>query len=343
MRGCWTVLCVAPISLIGGCLVGGGWFNDRAVSYQRRPVEVVRKQLAALRTHLLAYKQAHGRYPTNDEGPVVLDTFQARFPIRVRRDPGTPGDLFWTYLTGVGLWRGCSEAVRSFARQHGRVPASAEELLSCGPVREVLPPDADETASVELDVAVADGGSVLLIDDAGVLSPCMLHYVYENRTGLDAGQFDGSPANGDWRRRYSVRVDDGVYVSSIDGRYWSRRLDDALFERWAPVVLGLVMVGVAIGVAISSAKRSTGAGAGAVAGVAVAAAVGVAAGLPALSCYVVSGPFDHRNPDNVQEQRELLEKFHARGAIGDATYERLVSAMDKGPLPAEEEAPGDPE
>jgi hypothetical protein len=65
--------------------------------------------------------------------------------------------------------------------------------------------------------------------------------------------------------------------------------------------------------------------------VALLASGGAGVGAHTLSratCYVMSPLFRRRDPAMVVRQKELLQRFHAAGVIGDATYRKSLSALE---------------
>ena len=46
------------------------------------------------------------------------------------------------------------------------------------------------------------------------------------------------------------------------------------------------------------------------------------------TCYIMSPLFHRRTPEMVQEQRELLTRYHDRGVINDGTYRKSLDALE---------------
>ena len=76
----------------GAYLIAGYGQDDRGQWWLRSHLTIIRDQLDGLRNHLRRHKEAHGRYPTNDDGLAVLDNFEARFTVYFYRDPAEPLD-----------------------------------------------------------------------------------------------------------------------------------------------------------------------------------------------------------------------------------------------------------
>ena len=92
MRKVVFVVLIVALGGIGAWLVAGYGRDDRGQWWLRSHLEIVQDQLADLKDHLQAYREAHGRYPTNDEGLATLDNFESRFKAYLRRHPDDSPD-----------------------------------------------------------------------------------------------------------------------------------------------------------------------------------------------------------------------------------------------------------
>ena len=341
MRKVVFVVLIVALGGIGAWLVAGYGRDDRGQWWLRSHLEIVQDQLADLKDHLQAYRAAHGRYPTNDEGLAALDNFESRFKAYLRRHPDDSPDepAVFDGARQRDFWQASKSVVQEARRRHGRAPRAAGELFGT-PGDDLLGGGAAQLQTVQ--VAVTKRDNVLLLSPAGVLSPWQLPYVYENRSGHDAAAFADSPAERDEKGRFSVRVDEGVHVSSVGGEHCAKRLD-ALRRadmRTRLIGGGLILLAVVLVALLFRAK------AGIMGLVALLASGGAGVGAHALghaTCYVMSPMFRRRDPKMVVRQKELLQRFHAAGAIGDATYRKSLSAIEPR-RPAEGgTAPGEPE
>lgn len=323
----WLLTVACPLALIGGCLLTGPGHDDRSVAWMGWHLEVVQKQLAGLADELHRYHKAHGRYPTNDEGLGVLD-FDWRFALEFHaRDPEpgylrVPGDRFWDHYDPK--------------RQKKRLESFAAILSLTQPERfkadfspwQFHP---DDGPLCEVSIACSEEGNTYLADGDVIFSPWQLPYGYENRRGLDASLFDGSPVD-DGDDRYALKVDEGIYVYSVAGQLWADEYDSDYFHyhKWPWVGGAMILIALVLGF---FAWRK-------IAGRLLAALVlgGMALlgffGQPIswTTCYIMAELFYRRDEQAVARQRELLEDFRDRGVITPATWARAISAIDRGPI-----------
>ena len=163
-------------------------------------------------------------------------------------------------------------------------------------------------------------------------------YVYENRNGSPKGAFDASPARKDKesRRRYSRKVDDGIYVSSLglrqdSGRVFGRAWLDALLWFGGGVI---VFLAVAYIVARNrkSGDRVRGINAMIMVGVAVLLAllVGLSGG-GRLTTYteVLPTELGGRRSDLLEEYLGLMGRFAEAGVIQPETYRQLEERLQE--------------
>jgi len=301
----------------------------------------MRSQLGELGRLLREYKDVHGRYPTNDEGLAVLDNFGARFELTFYHDPDNPPDRL---RYRVPYWLHHSEhMIDGYRGEYGRAPQSVEDLKQSWAWQALNQHDEynrdRRLEPVPMEVAFGGGGSLFFFSPAGVLSPWLVPYVYENRRGMDRGAFRSSRVERDKKGRYSIQVDEGVYVYSIGGQLHAERKDRA---RWAPHAYrlagcGLVLISaVLVVVLIRRSKKLA-----LVGGVAMLVSAGamVTREMKAydMTCYLPStpAPFSYRDSRVVARQRKLLDSFHKRGVIGDETYAKALSALERGPMTGE--------
>jgi hypothetical protein len=320
------IVLIVPLGGIGAWLVAGDDRDDLAQGWLRSHHEIIQDQLADQKDHLQAYRKAHGRYPTNDEGLAALDNFESRFKAYLRRDQDdSPDEL--AVFDGVprrGFWQGIKSVVQDARRALGRAPGSASELFGT-PADDLLGGGAAQLQTVQ--VAVTKRDNIFLVSPAGVFSPWQLPYVYENHRGC-AAAFADSPAERDEKGRFSVRVDEDIYVSSIGGEHYAGEID-ALRRadlRTRLIGGGLILVAVVLVALLFRAKAR----AGIVGVVALLASGGAGVAYNSLSitsCYIMSPLFRRRDPAMVVRQKELLQRFHAAGAINDATYRKSLSAL----------------
>jgi hypothetical protein len=141
------------------------------------------------------------------------------------------------------------------------------------------------------------------------------------------------PANRDGGGRFSVRVDEGIYLWSAGGEALARSMD---FRRWVWVawlggILGLLAA--AIAVAAREARRSPRRIRSVLASLAVlglGSVMGVLAN-PAthVTCYAPMPLFSEGHQRLVARQCELLEKYRAAGVITQETYGKALYALSR--------------
>lgn len=336
---------IALLCLVGGLLLLWPYEDDRSLWWRRSHLEIVDGQLQGLKHQLRDYKSTHGNYPTNDEGLAVLDNFESRFTISYYRRlnelrryessgfRGDGQDRFW--------WRSTTKALEEFRREHGRPPRNQEEFcqtrLGLG-FYDARPSSETEQQPTRVEIAIDRANNIFLLDRAGVLSPWLLPYNYENRTGRDADAFRHSLADEDqWG--YSVRVDEDVYVSSSGGYLYAGQVRRIWWRRNGPRMFGVLLIVIGVAVAVCGAVR----------GREGRPLLAISAVIPGfllggflhvsnrMTCYVMQEIFSRRSPEMVSLQMELLEKYRENGVINQETYGRAVSAVRREtPQPVDE-------
>ncbi|MBM4037893.1 MAG: hypothetical protein FJ290_05205 [Planctomycetes bacterium] len=320
----------------GAYFAGGHGESKMGIFWWDTHLEVIQGQLAGLRVHLQDFRQAHGRYPTNDEGLAALDNFVSRgkceLPSRwgEPRLPDLSDDLF--------TWRNAKLAVQLHREHYGRPPATAQEF------REffrhqfgVKMPEDNAAQTVEIELAIGKDDSLFILSPAGVLSPWLVPYVYENRNGLAPTLFADSPANADRGERYSLRVDEGIYVHSVGGLLCAQVRDRHWWEYHGPQFVGYALLAAALALVVTLVWRSKRVPKATVFTVAVSATIGSLAGGFYAMCYAMRSLFSRRSPELISQQRDLLAKYHSRCVINEASYQKAMTAIDilsprEGPL-----------
>jgi hypothetical protein len=155
-----------------------------------------------------------------------------------------------------------------------------------------------------------------------------LAFIYENRTGMNADKFRGSPANDDSGEHYSINIDKLVFVSSVDGKAIYRRMSPEL--PWMFLCFGSGLLFLLITIALKlrmnkSANKSERVWPQTILLMLFTAIVGWQ-GQP--TCYI-SSPLNKSGKYFVPEQIQLLEKYRRNGIINDATYDKLQKTTDR--------------
>jgi hypothetical protein len=333
MRTKMYIVLIILFGIIGGFLAAGYGTDDRGVWWVRSHVEIIEDQLEGLKNHLYEYKNTHGQYPTNDEGLVALDNFDARFKVTFYRDPTEPANKMRGFYGGYShfWWQNSKWEIQEFRREHNRAPQSAEEFLNTRLGLDLDHPDKEDLKAIEIELAIGKDNDIFLLCPAGVLSPWLVPYVYENRNGHKKAIFADSPANQDRKERYSIRVDDGVYICSTGGQLYAKELDVMWWAYNWPRFLGLAFILAAVillVLMICSSKKSMALGILAMVG---STGVGVVLhGAGYATCYIMVPLFYDRDPKMVAQQKQLLNKYHSNGVISDTTYEQALSALEHG-------------
>ena len=126
-------------------------------------------------------------------------------------------------------------------------------------------------------------------------------------------------------------MDDGIFVYSVGARGIAHECDWAWWERYWPSLAGgaflLATLGVLVWLLRQGWRR-------ALLGLLLLIVSGGAGAFPwceGLACYLMYPIFSHRTPEMVSQERESLEKHHARGVIGDQAYQKAKAALERDP------------
>lgn len=333
-KSTWLIILACLLVATGGYLLAGRRTDDTGLRWKGAHLAFIQEQLNALADELRRYHEIHGRYPTNDEGLGALE-FDARFS--VPSDLGSNGEesglfsreLAWQIVAEGAL----SNRLAEYRTSHHHPPRNAAEFtemwgLGGGKIAEPVDPSAPV-----VDLAISRDDHLFLLREGMVLSPWYLPYGYENRRGMDASLFAGSPAD-DGDGRYVLKVDEGIYVYSVGGQLWADEYDYASFHyhKWFWIGGGMFLVALVLVLVATRSARRIGEALLMMGGFAI---LGLGAGkLFQATCYAMAGLFHRRDEQAVARQRELLTQFRDRGVITPDTYARAMTAIDKGPVHA---------
>lgn len=324
------IIAIVALAALGGLLVSGCGADDRSVWWYQQHLETVQQQLNAIKTQLLKYKTDHGHYPTDDEGLAALDGFRPHFPaILVRQG------LSDYYIWSPRMYADIKQRLVAYKNQKGRFPGNAEELLDATRLNaksKIAEDDrlfTSETTHAEL--TIGPEGDLFFTGPAGVLTFWKTPYVYENRQGLAASLFDSSPASANADSRYCTQVDDGVFVYSTGARDYASKRDTEWWVYNGPRLFGGGLLVAALTLLVLLIRVSWKAGiVGAIALVLSGGYTWYVGGRSYTTCYIMSPTFSQRTPEMVSQQRELLDKYHARGILGDEAYKKAMAALEDG-------------
>jgi hypothetical protein len=227
--------------------------------------------------------------------------------------------------------------LRAWHEAHGRWPTNDEGLsvVADAGVR-VFPPfeDRREEAQAMLTRLDAFFDPVLMRSDAGPMSPKFVPYLYENRRDAPPGTFAGSPVDGDAERAWSLAVDDGVYVLSVELKQ-SLEKRAAEDRRYLLVVLATLGPTILFGVLFALSKPPAARRRGAVvlqraggALVFLAALIPFSFHTTSSACYAPNRFIGRRRAPLAEECRRILTGYRDRGAIRPETYQRLVDVLE---------------
>jgi hypothetical protein len=335
-KAAWIIV-VVMLGALGGYLAVGSVDNSMGRSCYQDYLTIMDQQLASLKVHLRKFKESRGRYPSTDEGLGVLNNYAARMKITMFRHPAAvrTDDLYGFHTTGSpmgwpGFWEFAGEKVSYFHSEHGHVPRTLAEMRqawgSWDMTLHAKAPGDCRAETVERELAIGHDDTVLLIGPAGVLSPWQMPYVYENRRGASKAAFTDSPVERYFAGRYSVKVDDGIYLWSVGAQQYA----DEYHTLWLEAVITRCIAGVLILTAVVLIWRKIRGRArtAAVAGLIVSTLAGAASTrIQYATCYMISAMFSHRDPAMVSRRVELLDKYRAAGAISDETYDKSLESM----------------
>ncbi len=341
------LIAIVFTAALGAFLAAGYGEDDRGRWWVRKHLEVIQDQLAGLKKQLQSYKASHGHYPTNDEGLAALDNYEARFVVTFYDDTDGPVEWRRGFYRGnfSGYWWKVSRrSIGEYRQQHGHVPRNAKEFRFTRVGMLLEPPRCQGFTAVPMEIAIGADDNIFLMSPAGVLSPWLTPYGYENRNGIEPSKFNDSPANSDSQGRYSVVVDDGVFLYSTGGQVYAEQLHKMWWEDNWPRFFGGALLLVAVSLVVITIRSSKMAAITGVAALLVSGgAGGLMGGFSHTTCYIMMPLFHRRDAEMVVRQKHLLDKYHLNGVIGDKTYQRAISAIERGPSTRPADAPGEEE
>jgi len=304
------------LGLTGGGMVFGFDSDDTGRQHYSRHLKVVQDQLAELADRLRSYKARHGRYPTNDEHLGVLDDFQLRFPLPVRPvedERRNPSGIRW-----MGDWHSQDTIARLLRQTVGRPLARQEEAESLGLKADVP----------GIEIAMGKRDTILVFRDGLACSPWGIPYMYENRTSLAASAFADSPATHP-DGRYSLKVDDGIYLWCISAKGPAGELAVLEARKSVRQIAGWVIIALFVaGLLWLTFRIYSGLGCAGWLAMLISLPAGAVMTTIGTTCYVMIPFFSRRDPATIAAQQELLAKYRDAGVITAATYQRALAAAN---------------
>ena len=340
----WIIVVVVT-SGVGAYLLVGSYGDRRARSWLEEHFVIMDEQMSSLAEHLRQFKKSHGRYPSTDEGPGVLDNFAAQMKITMFRDRFRyRANDFFSLEGYMGhsdpFWSVACQRVRDYRIKEGHPPRTLEEMIRADILRDwgqCIMTDEEKLSwfkdmgaeAVERELAIGQDDVVFLIGPAGVLTPWQMPYVYENRHDMPGTLFADSPAENYGAGRYSVKIDDGVYVWSVVAKEYSDEYRVSWFKYVTSLCAGAGLLILAVGLIWRKVRGRARIPA------AVGLVIGAVAG-PILIFWMIALTtpyghlrpiFDDRDPAMVSRRRELLDKYRAAGTISDETYVKNIESL----------------
>ena len=221
--------------------------------------------------------------------------------------------------------------VRQYAKEHGRYPSNDGGLPAVPRLVE---------ACRRQEHSYSSGLFLCRVRPSGILTRWGDPFVYENRRGLPASKFADSGATLDQDHKYSIKIDDGIYIWSIGAeqaynefRYWRIRIYIWQFLI-VVAVLGLIALFVRASVlgrakSLNVRARWTDGTGPAVAGFMLSVILPLLVS-PAFmaTCYRMS-TVRRRDEPLDRSCRALLARYHQRGIISDVAYRKMLTGLDR--------------
>jgi hypothetical protein len=282
----------------------GGYFScDPKYKYEPGWYEVhlriIREDLEDIANHLHRFEKENGRYPTNDEGLLVLEALKAKWSVSLE-----------------------SMHEISFEELKNKYGFTQKEIE-----RKLMGPRLWALRRREAPYQP--------VSEAGILSPWDIPYVYENRKGLSKDSFADSPATLDTGRNYSLQVDEDIYVYCVGAMIHYEEYVSLIREMYiVRMVTGALIAVFTVLFFVFRPKRASRSRivtAAKVAG-ATAAVLGSAfiAWAPnSVTCYIMRYFGEWRRPQMLAKYEELLERYRQRGVISDEAAAKVRKALSE--------------
>jgi len=249
------LLIIICLGLICGIMLQWPFEDDRLLWANNQHLQIIEHQLAGLKDALVTYRNTHGKYPDNNEGLTVLDSFEARIKLFLYVSPESlhetfgRGDTFIPSNIDERWWASVDRSLREFRSMHdGRAPTNMDEFCTlwigrrCNMFKEFSKYGTGQGAYLSTEIAIDKSNNIFILSDAGILTPWTDPYIYENRTKGDQKRFGHSIVSSDKHRRFSIKVDNGIYVCSVGAYYRTKDYDSQLWERYGPRVIACIPV-----------------------------------------------------------------------------------------------------
>jgi hypothetical protein len=230
------------------------------------------------------------------------------------------------------------KGLEKWHERQGRWPTNGEGLTVLHPkgpnVRDLRDPEQVLNSRLGGDPFGSD--RYLFLSDAGLLTPHLVPYLYENRNDAPPGAFEGSPVEDDGGREWSAAVADGIYVWSVDGRKCESELS-AIHREMALTVGGSYLATVVFAILWMNRRLRDKARPGIRQGTwYVLRGIGgtllflfallVGPGT-AVTCYMMRHFWLGRRPALAAECERILDFYRDRGVLSPEAHDRFVMAI----------------
>ncbi len=319
---------------IPGVLLTMAWFSNDSLGLSDRELRHSEGELVAIKDLLRDYRERHGRYPSNDEGLSSLDGFTFRGTQSVRA--GFICSDFWGEY-----WNREPNDRRQAVAACLRDGMPEQQAIRCVGLfgEETKEPEAGLT---RVDYVLSAKHDVFITSPVGILSPWLLPYMYENRTGSSAAQYAASPVNAGERDRFCIEIDSGVFLYSVGALVTDELHAPAAQKRGLMRVSGPALLILALVVWFLQFRRGWKNGLGTAGAFLALVVVCCIILLPSTVRYgphTDMHPFIGRSPAMVDRQKGLLASYRAKGVISEETYRKHLATIDTPCPPANAQDP----
>lgn len=298
--------------------------SQEELSYKQAVADSIQEQLWHLKKQLITRKTAHDTYPDNDLGLAILDDYCVIDEVLFE----TSGDDDHAWI-GYVLFKNRVSDEDDFSVNYRRYPFIGWYALN-GPFPKINT-DNHYTYRGEYTLVSGDDVMFLLNDNIPVDPFMLLPYLYENRRAAPMSSFDFSLVNQDTDSKYSVGVDEGIYVYSTAGQYYSReckRLEKKIRESKNLILIIMLAFHIPIVLYLLQIWRSSRPSLGGYIFVVIFYYLLVSTLAPALAASRIARRFTNtRMPDVVQTQKEMLQSYHQKHIITDATCDKQMELL----------------
>ena len=243
-------------------------------------------------------------------------------------DQGRMREDYYLHRNGY-LMYATGEYVKRYEREHGRYPSNDEGLAA---VAETMERDQEQEHGWDkIPDEVWRGLIRADVADGRILSVWGDPLIYENRRGLPKRAFAASGVADDPHGQYSVKIDDGIYVWSLASRDQAQALAGYARRSWIVVICFALGIGVSLFLYVVMGRRTWARFVISVLSGITAVLLTLAIAFPVVmrACYDRPYHAGKRTLRLTKEYLAVMDAYHERGVISDASYTKLRKAMEK--------------